>query len=158
MSRGSDGRRGGMKRKFFAPYIAVRLYCACVVGKGFALCVYGHSHCTSCAFVVCFLCHFLVRPKKWRKKGAKAFPLGTPCLPPFYDERRGFLFWQNSSILGAYIARPRWVCYWQEFLPFRFCLKFVQTGVRSRWQKLLLLHLACHFRARIFPSKCERKI
>jgi hypothetical protein len=30
------------------------------------------------AFAVCILCHFLVRPKKWRKKGAQAFPLGTP--------------------------------------------------------------------------------
>jgi len=44
------------------------------------------------------------------KKETWTFPPRPPCLPPFYDERRGFLFWQKSSILGAYIARPRWVC------------------------------------------------
>jgi hypothetical protein len=45
-----------------------------------------------------------------------------------------------------------------KVFAFPFCSKFVQTRVRSRWQKFLLLPVACYFRARIFSSKCERKI
>ena len=37
-----------------------------------------------------FLLPLLGTPQDVAKKRAKAFPLGTPCCPPFYDKRRGF--------------------------------------------------------------------
>jgi len=54
------------------------------------------------------------------KERAKENQLGRslqdlPATRRSDDERRGFLFWQNSSTLGAYIARPRWVCVGKGF-------------------------------------------
>jgi hypothetical protein len=85
-----------------------------------------------------FLCR---STKKGRKKRNPAEPLGASRGFRRGVAASGFLY---RKALGKVFAFP-------------FCSKFVQTRVRRRWQKLLLLLVACYFRARIFSSKCERK-
>ena len=76
------------------------------------------------------------------KKETQAFPLGTPLSADAGLPRR-------DVCTGKRLAR---------IFAFRFCLKFVLNRVRSRWQRFLQSFGACYFRARIFLSKCGRKV
>ena len=94
---------------------------------------------------LCFGCHFLARPKKWRKKGAQAFPLGTPLVRA-QTTRRGtaalLMFARrvkDSDFAFAFKAKCKQIG--QRIFAVSFCLKFVRTGARSTWQKLLQSYL-----------------
>jgi hypothetical protein len=54
------------------------------------------------------------------KKETQAFPLGPPCLPPFYNKRRGFCCGKIPPSWAHKRTPKMGVSCWQKFLLSRF--------------------------------------
>jgi hypothetical protein len=84
-----------------------------------------------------------VRPKKWRKKGAKG--LNALWEPARFVSWAVFWWLPKGVVVSTTFAQqnPKILLLLQAN---RFCIESIQTKVRRRCQKRLLLHFACYFR------------
>ena len=103
-------------------------------------------------------------PQEGAEEGRPGVPPGDPLGSRRGVAASGFLCRQESGkiccyLVGEAISLPlaRRFAFWREDTR-PFPTKFVKIWVRNTRQKLLLFRVACVFRARIFLSKCERKI
>ena len=91
------------------------------VGRFFAFCSYLRSYCATVSRAEREVFH----ATSWcfprsSQEGNLDVPSKTSLPPAVLRQTAGVLLWQKSSILGAYIARPRWVCRWKDLsLPRR---------------------------------------
>ena len=74
----------------------------------------------------------------------KATAFGNRSSRRSDDERRGFLFGKIPPS-WAHKRTPKMGSLLANILAFPSCLKFLQTGVRSRWQKFLQSYLRAPF-------------
>ena len=118
---------------------------------------YVLSHCAFGARSRLFWCSFfLVRERTNQESGPKAAAFGNCSSRRSNNERRCFCFCKippsagHSSHPADGLARAR-------IFAAPFCLKFVQTRARCRWQKFLLSLVACYLCVGVFSSKRQRK-
>jgi hypothetical protein len=81
---------------------------------------------------------------------------GLPASRRSDNERRGFCFIEIPPS-WAHKRTPEMGLRLASFFAIPFCIKFVQVGMRHRWQESLLLLVAGYSRVRILTSKCECK-